>query len=127
MSKRNKLIHRVVTVLFSIMILIGCSTYALNYDLVATRVAGLGYPPYIIIPLGILKVLGLIAIWTNKSMVLKEWAYAGFVFVLVLGTVAHVAINDNEYAPAFISLILAIASYVFHRKEQSDLVVNKTV
>jgi len=122
MSKRNKIIYRIVKVLFSIMMLIGVATYAFNYDIVSARFDGLGYPTYIILLLGVVKVLGLIAIWFSKSRLLKEWTYAGFVFVLILGVIAHLAINDNEYAPALISLILAVTSYVFHRKEQLNVV-----
>jgi len=102
--------------------LIGVATYAFNYDIVSARFDGLGYPTYIILLLGVVKVLGLIAIWFSKSRLLKEWTYAGFVFVLILGVIAHLAINDNEYAPALISLILAVTSYVFHRKEQLNVV-----
>jgi len=122
MSKRNKIIYRIIKVLFSIMMLIGVATYAFNYDIVSARFDGLGYPTYIILLLGVVKVLGLIAIWFSKSRLLKEWTYAGFVFVLILGVIAHLAINDNEYAPALISLILAVTSYVFHRKEQLNVV-----
>lgn len=122
MSKKNKIIYTVVKVLFSLMMLIGIATYVFSYDLVATRFDGLGYPTYTIILIGVVKVLGLISIWFSKSNLLKEWAYAGFAYVLVLGVIAHFAINDNEYAPALISLILAVTTYVFHRKEQLKVV-----
>lgn len=118
MSKKNKIIYTIAKVLFSIMMLIGVATYAFNFDIVATRFTGLGYPIYIILLLGVVKVLGLISIWFSKSRLLKEWTYAGFIFVLILGVIAHLAIHDNEYAPALISLILVATTYIFHRKEQ---------
>ena len=121
MSKKFKIISTVVKVLFSLMMLIGVSMYAINFDIVSTRFTGLGYPTYIIPLLGVVKILGLIAIWFSKSWILKEWTYAGFVFVLILGVIAHLSINDNEYMPALISLILVMASYVFHRKEQQNI------
>lgn len=47
------------------------------------------YPTYIVIPLAILKVLGVIMILWRKSDWLTDWAYAGFFFDLVLATAAH--------------------------------------
>jgi len=127
MNNKNKIIYRVVTVLFSIMILIGTALYFVNHDLVAARVSNLGYPSYIVYPLGVLKILGLVAIWRNKSRRLIEWAYAGFVYVLILGVFAHLAINDNEHLPALISLILGVTSYMFYRKKQGHSGLTKDV
>jgi len=104
------------------MILFGTTLYFFNHELVAERIANLGYPTYIIYPLGILKILGLIAIWMKNWKVLKEWAYAGFVFVLILGVSAHVAISDNEFMPALLSLIFGSISYLFYRKEQAHII-----
>ena len=121
MTKGNRIIYKTLKVLFSIIILIGTITYFANYELVSARVANLGYPTYIIYPLGILKVLGLLAIWFSKSELLKEWAYAGFGFVLVLAVAAHIGINDNEFQPALIGLIFGVGTYLFHRKELSTI------
>jgi len=118
MSKKFKITYTTVKVLFSLMILFGTALYFFNYDLVASRISNLGYPTYIIYPLGILKILGVITIWMKNLTLLKEWAYAGFVFVLTLGVAAHVSINDNEFMPALLSLILGSISYYLHRKEQ---------
>ncbi len=126
MNKRNKIIFIIVKVLFTIIIMIGTVMYFTNHELVASRIANLGYPTYIIYPLGILKLLGLMTIWISKSVVLKEWAYSGLLFVLVLGVSAHVSIQDNEYLPALMGLIFGLISYVFHRKEQNIKVVLAT-
>ena len=76
----------------------------------------LGYPTYIIYPLALLKILGLIAIWTNKSRMLKEWAYAGFFFDFLLAFSAHVSVNDGEYAGALAAIVLLIISYLFGKR-----------
>ena len=47
------------------------------------------YPKYLVIPLAITKVLGVIMILWRKIKWLTEWAYAGFFFDLVLATLAH--------------------------------------
>ena len=76
----------------------------------------LGYPTHIIYPLAVAKILGLVAIWTKKSETLKEWAFAGFFFDFVLAALAHINVNDGEYAPALVALILVLVSYFFDKK-----------
>ena len=76
----------------------------------------LGFPAYIIYPLAMAKILGLIAIWTNKSKTLKEWAYAGFFFDFVLAASAHININDGEFGAAVFAMILLLLSYNLNNK-----------
>ena len=76
----------------------------------------LGFPTYIIYPLAIAKILGLVAIWTKKSETLKEWAYAGFFFNFLLAATAHININDGEFAPALVAMVLLFVSYFFEKK-----------
>jgi len=45
---------------------------------------GLGYPTYIIPFLGVAKLLGVIAILIPGSTRIKEWAYAGLFFDLMV-------------------------------------------
>lgn len=84
--------------------------YFFNYQMVSVTFTKFGYPTYNIYPLAIAKTLGLIAIWTNKSKALKEWAYAGFFFDIILALSAHININDGEYATAAVGLILLLVS-----------------
>jgi len=42
---------------------------------------------------------------------LKEWAYAGFFFDFVLAFFAHFMVNDGEFAPALVALVLLFTSY----------------
>ena len=76
----------------------------------------LGYPSYIVIPLATLKILGLIAIWTNKSKSLKEWAYAGFFFDFVLAFFAHYMVNDGDHIPALEATEILLVSCWSYKK-----------
>ena len=96
MQKRDLWIFRIVTGLFSVMMVGGASMYFMQNDQVREAFTNLGYPTFIIYPLAIAKLLGLVAIWTNKSPMLKEWAYAGFVFELLLGIGAHLAVQGRQ-------------------------------
>ena len=80
----------------------------------------LGFPAFIIYPLAIAKILGVIAITTRKSKVLKEWAYAGFFFDFVLALSAHLIAKDGQFAIAIVALILLFTSYYFGGKVFGD-------
>lgn len=113
---KNKLAYYVATTLLSLMMLGGAGMYVFNHTEVANVFEALGYPTYIIYPLAVAKVLGIIAIWSNFNKSLKEWAYAGFFYDLVLAVAAHVSIRDGEYAPAIVGMALLVVSYVFQQK-----------
>ena len=78
-DKTNKTIYWVTTGLLTLMMLMTIGNSIFNNEF-SERFSRLGYPTYLIVPLMVTKSLGLIAIWSNKSKTLKEWAYAGFFF-----------------------------------------------
>lgn len=116
MKKKDLLIYRITTGLLTVLMLFSASMYFAQNEMVSETFLKLGFPTFVIYPLAIAKILGLVAIWTNKSSMLKEWAYAGFVFNLLLAAGAHIAINDGEYAPALLGLVLVAVSYLYNRK-----------
>ena len=116
MEKRNKIIYWIATGLLSALMLMSASMYIFNYEMVSQTFVNLGFPVYIIYPLAIAKLLGVIAILSNKSKFLKEWAYAGFFFDFVLALSAHWVINDGEFVPAFVAIVLLIVSYRYDKK-----------
>jgi len=116
MEKRNKIIYWIATGLMSALMLMSASMYIFNYEMVSQTFVNLGFPVYIIYPLAIAKLLGVIAILSNKSKFLKEWAYAGFFFDFVLALSAHWVVNDGEFVPAFVAILLLIVSYRYEKK-----------
>jgi len=61
-------------------------------------VTNMGYPLYITTILGIWKILGVIAIVVPRFPRLKEWAHAGFFFLMTGAALSHVFANDyGEY------------------------------
>lgn len=111
-----KIAYYITTALFSLMIAGGVGMYFLQHDQVATAYTALGYPTYLIYPLGTAKLLGLVAIWTRKSDFLKGLAYAGFFFNLMLAVSAHIAVGDGEFPAALVVLILMTSSYFLQRQ-----------
>lgn len=116
MKISNKTIYWIFTGLLSTLMLISVSRYLLDLETFRTNFETLGYNGRIVIPLAIAKILGVIAIVSNKIKFLKEWAYAGFLFNFLLAFEAHIALNDEHFFGPIIALILLAGSYVFYRK-----------
>ena len=75
----------------------------------------LGYPYYFLTLLGIWKILGVIAVLIPKFPLLKEWAYAGFFFMMSGALFSHIAAGNavNEMFPAMLLLVLTVVSWYF--------------
>ncbi len=116
MKNKDLIIYRIITGLFTLLVLMGASQYFFNHDVVKGMFEGIQFPTYLIYPMGVAKFLGIIAIWFSKSKIIKEWAYAGFVFNFLLAISAHLNVNDGEYLAAVIALLFVIASYIYNRK-----------
>ena len=114
--KTNKIVFYISTGLFSVLMLMSASMYVFNHEEIAKLFTGFGYPTYIIYPLAIAKIAGLIALWFFQKKKIVEWAYAGFVFNAVLAFFAHYMISDGEQFGAVIALVLILTSYFFSKK-----------
>ena len=108
--KRNQIIYWLSTGIVCAIMAFSAFNYFFNYEMIAGFFESLGYPTYIIYPLAVAKILGIIAIVSDKSKFLKEWAYAGFFFDMVLALAAHLVANDGAYHFALIGLIALIIS-----------------
>ena len=52
----------------------------------------LGYPDYFRTPLGVAKLLGVVALLApGAPVLLREWAYAGFAIMMVAAAISHLA------------------------------------
>lgn len=116
----TKLFFRISTGLLTFLMLFSASMYVFANEIAVEAFTKLGFPIYIIYPLAVAKVLGLIAIWSNKSKRLTEWAYAGFAFDLILAVSAHLSVNDGEFMGALVGLIILGSSYFFRIKLQDE-------
>lgn len=76
-------------------------------------IAQLGYPEYFLTILGVWKLLGVIAILMPKYPLLKEWAYAGFFFIMSGAIFSHLATGSSavEMIPATLLLVLTVISW----------------
>jgi len=81
----------------------------------ADMIEHLGFPVYLLTLLGIWKILGVITVLIPKFPLLKEWAYAGFFFIMSGAIFSHIASGDsiNELFPSLLLLILTMVSWYF--------------
>lgn len=115
-AKKLKTVHTVVKGLLSALMLFSAGMYFFNYEMIVAGFTKLGHPTYLIYPLAVAKILGVIAIWANQSEILKQWAYAGFFFVSLLALTAHIQVNDGEWQPALVGVILSLSVALLERK-----------
>lgn len=108
--KKIKIIYWISTGLITALMLMSVSMYIFNHEEISKVFEKMSYPSYIVYPLAIAKILGLVAIWVNKFDRLKEWAYAGFFFDFILAIFAHGMIGE-DYSAALVATILLLVSY----------------
>lgn len=77
----------------------------------------LDYPGWIVIPQGIAKIAGLVAILTRRSVLLTGLAFAGFFYDVLLALSSHLVHADWPGAAfATVGLSATIAAFVVHRR-----------
>ena len=87
----------------------------------------LGYPVYFVIILGFCKILGVVAVLIPKFPLLKEWAYAGFFFMMSGAVFTHIAAQNSisEMFPSLLLLILTAVSWYFRPADRKLILVNQ--
>ncbi len=130
MTKRNKIIYWVATIWLALgMTATGAvqlfkmkeGSGALN------SITHLGYPVYILTILGAWKILGVVAVLIPKFPLLKEWAYAGFFFIMSGAVCSHIVVGDNtkELFGLMLLLILTFVSWYFRPVDRKAILANR--
>lgn len=106
----KKIIYWAATLVMCGIFAYSASMYFTKTDMVRGFFEHLGYPTYLVIPLAILKVLGIIAVLSRLVPILTEWAYAGFLLDAVLAFTAHYVAQDGGYLFSIIAIVSTIIS-----------------
>ncbi len=115
MTKRNKIIYWIATLWLALGMLSSGIVQLFKVQTEGDFIAGLGYPVYFLTILGTWKMLGVVALLIPKFPLLKEWAYAGFFFVMSGAAFSHVVSGAavNEIFPSLLLLVLVVISWYF--------------
>jgi hypothetical protein len=129
MTKRNKIIYWIATLWLALgMISTGAGQLLKMKEGQGAldMVIHLGYPIYILIILGVWKILGVVAVLIPKFPLVKEWAYAGFFFLTTGAAFSHIASGDSvtTILPALLLLMLTVVSWYFRPTDRKIISVN---
>lgn len=114
--KKDKIIYWVFTGLLSAWMLVQGFMFTFQSDQVAELFTSLGMPLSLIIPLGVAKILAVVAILTRLSPMLKKLAYAGLAVDFVVALGAHLMAGDGNWPGATAALALVVVSFIYSRK-----------
>ncbi len=127
MTKRNKIIYWIATLWLALGMFSTGMVQLLRLEsegaLSPPGVWGikqLGYPVYFLTILAIWKLLGVVAVLIPKFPLLKEWAYAGFFFIMTGALFSHIATGSavSEFFPSLLLLVLTVVSWYFRPAER---------
>jgi uncharacterized membrane protein YphA (DoxX/SURF4 family) len=115
MTKRNKIIYWIATIWLSLGMLSGGIAQLLKVKETVDGITHLGYPAYFLTIIGVWKILGVVAVLIPKFPLVKEWAYAGFFFLITGAFYSHFATGDHakEFFGPTLLLILIVVSWYF--------------
>ena len=107
----RKIVYWGTTALASLALL-GSLSYLTGSEQVVSGFAKAGYPQHLRIVLGIAKPLAAIVLLLPGLALLKEWAYAGVTFALVMAIISAYLLGDvKSLILAPVVLVLVAVSY----------------
>lgn len=115
MSKRNKIIYWIATAWMALGMLSTGIVQIIRMKEEVDMMTHLGYPAYVLVLIGIWKILGFIAVLVPRFPLLKEWAYAGFTFVMTGAVFSHLAAGDAAkelFGPILLLVLIAVSWYL---------------
>ncbi|WP_338875338.1 DoxX family protein [Spirosoma sp. SC4-14] len=130
MTKRNRIIYWVATLWLALGMLSTGVAQLVNakegqggVDMITHE----GYPVYLLPLLGICKILGVVAVLIPGFRLVKEWAYAGFFFIMSGAIFSHIASGDSisSILPALLLLVLTMVSWYFRPESRKHSFVNQ--
>jgi hypothetical protein len=113
----KRIAYWATTALVSVMLLLSV-TYLSGSQEVVSGFNKVGYPQHLRIVLGIAKPLAAIVLLLPGLARLKEWAYAGATFALVMATIANYLAGESTWFMPPILLALLFASYATRPKDR---------
>jgi hypothetical protein len=129
MTKRNKIIYWIATIWLALGMTSTGIVQLLKVKEEVDMMTHLGYPIYFLNILGIWKILGVVAVLMPGFHLVKEWAYAGFFFVMSGAVFSHLVHGDEakDFFGPVLLLVLTVVSWYFRPAERKVISVNQYV
>ncbi|MEM7792684.1 MAG: DoxX family protein [Verrucomicrobiota bacterium] len=131
--KINNIVYYISTGILTFFLVSGALVYLAGTERILVAFSNemsnghnaIGFPGWLIVPMAIMKLCGAVALWVPiVPKWLREWAYAGIFFNLLLAIGAHVfnPINPEDTdLIAILPFIMVIVSRVTLFKKESNL------
>ncbi|MGO1245772.1 MAG: DoxX family protein [Sphingobacteriaceae bacterium] len=118
MKKRDKIIYWVATIWLSLGMVSTGIVQVIQMNEEVQKMNDLGYPSYFLTLIGVWKLLGVVAVLVPKFPLIKEWAYAGFFFLMTGAIFTHLTVGDEwvAYFGPVLLLVLTIISWFYRPK-----------
>src|SRR6476661_6231905 len=91
--------------------LFGSLTYLTGSEQVVSGFAKAGYPQHLRVVLGIAKPVAAIVLLLPGFALLKEWAYAGVTFALVMATISGYLSAQGFFLPLVVLTLVGISYF----------------
>ncbi|ADQ16199.1 hypothetical protein Lbys_0423 [Leadbetterella byssophila DSM 17132] len=120
MKKRDKIIYWVASIWLAVAMIASGIQQIFTIGGFVEIMERLEYPTYFSVILGVWKIAGVVTILIPKFPLLKEWAYAGFFFVMSGAIFSHLAVGDEAvelFTPIFL-LVLTVVSWYFRPNDR---------
>jgi uncharacterized membrane protein YphA (DoxX/SURF4 family) len=126
MKKRNKIIYWIATLWLALGMVSTGIVQLLKWKEETNFIIRIGYPEYLLPFLGVCKFLGVVVVLIPRFPLLKEWAYAGFFFMMSGALYSHIAFGNaiNEIFPPILLLILTVVSWYFRPADRKIITAN---
>lgn len=114
-AKTRNIIYWIVTIWLSLGMISTGIVQLIKMKEEVEMMEYLGYPVYLLSIIGVWKILGVTAILVRGYPLLKEWAYAGFFFVMSGAVISHIQMGDpviSLFGPVLL-LVLNFLSWYF--------------
>ena len=104
--------------------LLGSLSYLTGSEQVVSGFAKAGYPQHLRIVLGIAKPIAAIVLLLPGFALLKEWAYAGVTFALVMATISGYLTGDGAQAWILPPVLLALVAVSYFTRPSDRRLTN---
>lgn len=127
MMKTKQIGYWVTLALFCLAMAGGGIADLMKAPAIMESMTQLGYPDYLATILGFWKLAGVVVLLMPRLGLLKEWAYAGFVFDLTGASASHLFVKDPMPEPIVPLIVLAIGMASWSLRPASRRVVQAPV
>ena len=124
--KKLKTWYWITTIIFALMMIMDGVGGITQQEAGKEVLKHLGYPMYLLIIVGIAKLLGAASILQNKFTTIKEWAYAGFAINFIGAFASRALVGDgiSLLIPPLIALIIMFIPYMLWKKLASNVKIS---